>query len=488
MPYDGSFGCFSLSILLTPVIYLVETSSMSEVLDVFRSIVGTTQVVTGEEAKAWAKDYTKAYTPSPLAAVFPKTTQEVSKILQFCNQKKISVVPSGGRTGLSGGAVAARQEVVISTSKMNGIFGVNPVEKTIHCQAGVVTKELQRAAVDAGLYFPVDFASSGSSHIGGNVATNAGGIKVIRYGLIRQWVSGLKVVLADGSILELTNACVKNNTGYDLKHLFIGSEGTLGIITEVIMNLTTPPKELMVCLFALNKLEDITSLFELTQKMALPLTAYEMFTSFGLLRVQEHTKLKSPFSKLHPFYTLIEVEKISDKTEGYLEQFVQKAFDEKIIVDGVLSQSSQQDQDFWGLRENIAESLSALTVAHKNDISLPLSKITPFCTDLQEIISSKYPGFEAVIFGHIGDGNLHVNFTKPEKMSKDEFFAHAKKSDVSMFELVKKYGGSISAEHGIGLTKKDFLHYTRSPLEIGIMKKIKQDLDPNEIMNPGKVF
>jgi FAD/FMN-containing dehydrogenase len=371
---------------------------------------------------------------------------------------------------------------------MGKIFEIDKIQKTAHIQSGVVTKELQKRALQNSLYFPVDFASSGSSHIGGNIATNAGGIKVIRYGLMRQWVLGLQVVLADGTILDMKNACIKNNTGYDLNQLFIGSEGTLGIITEALMKLTTPPHELSVSLFGLETLEKVTELFSLTQEMKLPLTAYEFFTEFGLLRVQEHTKLSNPFEKVHPFYVLIETEKASEEDAKKGERFIERAFEEGLVIDGVLSQSSQQSKDIWGLRENISESLSALTVAHKNDISLPLSKLTVFCSELEELIKTQYPNFEVVHFGHIGDGNLHVNFIKPEKMQKEEFFKFARQADNSMFELVKKYGGSISAEHGIGLTKKDYLHFTRSPDELRMMKSIKGVFDPNGIMNPGKVL
>ena len=243
------------------------------------------------------------------------------------------------------------------------------------------------------LYFPVDFASSGSSHIGGNVATNAGGIKVIRYGLMRQWVQGLTAVTGDGTVLEMTNATIKNNTGYDLKQLFIGAEGTLGIITDVILKLTAPPSELMVSLFAVESLENVTHLFELAGKLKVNLTAYEFFTDFALKRVQEHTQLKSPFTQNYPFYALVEIDKTTPEEETRLETFVQQAMDAHLIIDGVLAQSSQQFSDFWGLRENISESLTALTVAHKNDISLPLSKLTAFCNELEKLISSEYPGF-----------------------------------------------------------------------------------------------
>lgn len=460
----------------------------SETLAFFESVVGKNHVIVDEQKLNYGKDYTKYYTPDPLAAVLPATTEEVSKILKYCNERGIAVVPSGGRTGLSAGAVAKQQEVVVSTERMKKIFGINKTEKTIHCQGGVVTKEVQKAAWDAGLYFPVDFGSSGSSQIGGNVATNAGGIKVIRYGLIRDWVLGLQAVLADGTVLDMKNACLKNNTGYDLKHFFVGSEGTLGIITEVLLNLTVQPGPLMLSMFGLQTLEHVTQLFTLAQEHRLNMTAYEYYSEFALLRVQEHLKIRAPFQQTYPFYVLLEVEKASADDETRLEKFVESGMEKGLILDGVLSQNSQQASEFWALRETIAEALSVLTVPHKNDISLPLSGLTAFCTDLQKLIAENYPGVEVVSFGHIGDGNLHVNFIKPEKMSKDEFFKQAKLADVAMFNLVRKYGGSISAEHGVGLTKKPFLEFTRSPEEIQLMKGIKRVFDPKGILNPGKIF
>ena len=274
--------------------------------------MGPENIITDDQKQVWAKDYVKAFTPNPALIVFPQTTSQVSEALKFCHKNKIAVVPSGGRTGLSGGAYATNGEVVISTRRMTKVFGVNTIEKTLHVQSGVVTKEVQKTAENNHLYFPVDFASSGSSHIGGNIATNAGGIKVIRYGLMREWVLGLEAVLADGTILKMENACLKNNTGYDLKQLFIGSEGTLGIITEALLKLTELPNELTVTLFAVPTLEKVTELFALAQKMKLSLTAYEFFTDAALKKVQEHTKLQSPFQQSHPNYVLIEIEKTTE--------------------------------------------------------------------------------------------------------------------------------------------------------------------------------
>jgi FAD/FMN-containing dehydrogenase len=244
----------------------------------------------------------------------------------------------------------------------------------------------------------------------------------------------------------------------------------------------------VVSLFAVETLEKVTLLFNLAKKMKLNLTAYEFFTQSGLEHVSEHTKLSSPFSVKHEYYALVEIEKTSAKDLENLEAFVEKTIEQNLMVDAVISQSTQQSQNIWGLRENISESITSLSIAHKNDISLPLSNITVFCTELQNLISENYPGTEVVLFGHIGDGNLHVNFLKPQGLTKEEFFKNAHDADHKMFQLVKKYGGSISAEHGVGLLKKDFLSYTRSPAEIQTMRTLKAALDPKNILNPGKIF
>ncbi|MBK9295206.1 MAG: FAD-binding oxidoreductase [Oligoflexia bacterium] len=448
------------------------------------AIIGKDSVILDAQKDHFALDYTRKFSPKTIAAVFPKSTNEVSEILKFCSKNKIAVVPSGGRTGLSGGAVAANGEIILSLAKMNQIFELSLLDQTLHCQAGVVTKEIQKKALDFDLYFPVDFASVGSSQIGGNIATNAGGIKVIRYGLMRQWVAGLQVVLASGEILDLKNTCIKNNTGYDLKQLFIGSEGTLGVITECIVKLTTPPPELLTSLYALNSLENVVELFKLA-KSSLTLSAFEFFTQKALEKVKTYMKLKSPFEKDHSHYVVLESDA---KESSNLEKFVEHAFNKGLIVDGLIAQSSTQAQEFWGLRENISESLSQLAVVHKNDISIPISKISQFSFELNKLIEKNYPGIEVIVFGHIGDGNLHINYLKPEKLSKEDFFKQAQHADLKMFELVKSFQGSISAEHGIGLTKKDFLHFTKSENEISYMKQIKKVFDPQNIMNQGKVF
>ncbi|MEO7095154.1 MAG: FAD-binding oxidoreductase, partial [Polyangiales bacterium] len=336
-----------------------------------------------------------------------------------------------------------------------------------------------------GLTWPVDFASKGSSQVGGNIATNAGGVKVIRYGLTRNWVLGLQVVLASGEVLELNGALEKNNTGTDLRQLFIGSEGTLGIVTEATLKLTRLPGKLDVMLFAVEDLAAVLRLFREARLGPFTIMAYEFFTDRCLARLQSHRKVRDPFAAKASHYVLLEVE-AAEATA--LETWTGKVFEEGLALDGVLAQHGAQAQELWTLREGISESLSATGLPHKNDISLPIANLEAFCSELEALFASRYPGFEICNFGHIGDGNLHVNVMKPDAMAKDEFLSQTKAADHEMFTLVRKHHGSISAEHGIGLLKRDYLRYARTEPELALLRALKQTLDPKGTLNPGKIL
>ena len=430
------------------------------------------------------KDWTKVYAPAPSAIAMPRTTDEVSRFLALCNEAKISVVPSGGRTGLAGGAVAAHGEIVLSMSRMRRMDAVDLLGATVRVQAGAVTEAVHQHCAPHGLTWPVDFASKGSSHVGGNIATNAGGVKVIRYGLTRNWVLGLQVVLASGAVLELNGALEKNNTGTDLRQLFIGSEGTLGVITEATLKLARVPGALDVFLFAVPDLAGVLRLFREARTAPFTIMAYEFFTDKCLARVQRHRKLRAPFDTPATHYVLLEIERVD---EAVLEAWTASLFERGVVLDGTLAQHSTQAAELWSLRESISESLSATGLPHKNDVALPIAALEAFCAELGAVFESRYPEWEVCLFGHIGDGNLHVNVMKPDALDKAEFLARTKEADHAMFALVKKHGGSISAEHGIGLLKKDYLPYSRAPEEIALLKTLKRALDPNGILNPGKI-
>lgn len=451
-------------------------------------IVGAANVLTDESSLTeYGRDWTRYYTPTPKAVVFPQTTEQVVKLVKWARANKIQLVPSGGRTGLSGAAVAKSGEVVVSFSKMNKILDFNPTNMTITVESGIITEELQNAIAERGFYFPVDFAARGSSQIGGNVATNAGGIKVVRYGLMRDWIVGLEVVTGAGEVLNLNNGLIKNATGYDLRHLFIGSEGTLGFVTKVILKFTHKPKPLSVMVLGVPDTESVMKVFAEFRKNT-PLMAFELFTDKALETVlASHTELGKPFETAVPIYLLVEYEKVNESTDDEALATFEACVEKGWVVDGVLSQSETQSKNFWALRELISEACSKYT-PYKNDISVTISNVPTFMAAVDSILGKEYPDLKVVWFGHIGDGNLHINILKPRELAMPDFVSKCQKVDAALFTTIQKFGGSISAEHGVGLSKKPFLHYTRSPAEIEMMKGIKRVFDPDGILNPGKIF
>ncbi|ASD62935.1 FAD-binding oxidoreductase [Bdellovibrio bacteriovorus] len=451
------------------------------------SILKKDQIKTDEESlKYWGRDWTTYFDIKASAIVFPHSTADVVALVQWARQNKIALIPSGGRTGLSGAAVATNGEVVVSFDQMNKIKEFNSVDQTVVIEPGVVTEALQQFAHSKQLFYPVDFAARGSSQMGGNIATNAGGIKVVRYGLTRDWVVGLTVVTGTGEVLELNNGLVKNATGYDLRHLFIGSEGTLGFITEATIKLAANPPPMNVLVMGVTGLDAVMKIFA-EFKTKTPLVAFEMFSDKALRKVLDSTGLSAPLATECPFYVLAEVETRNEQDQEHALGVFEKCLEEGWVLDGVISQSEVQAKTFWRYREDISESLAKYS-PYKNDIAVAISKVPPFMEDLDQVLSKAYPNWEVVWFGHIGDGNLHINILRPEGMTKEEFVKECRKVDVMVFDAVKKYKGSISAEHGVGLTKKSFLNYTRSEAEIQLMRGIKKVFDPDNIINPGKVI
>ena len=368
-------------------------ASPEQIVEALKKIVEEGKVRTDKESlDSHGKDWTKIYAPKPTAIVFPKSTQEVQAIVRLANEMEFALVPSGGRTGLSAGAVAANGEVVVSFDYMNAIVEFSASDQTVRCQAGVITEQLQNFAEAQGLYYPVDFASAGSSQLGGNLSTNAGGIKVIKYGMSRDWVLGLKVVTGSGEILELNRDLLKNNTGYDLRHLFVGAEGTLGFITEATMKLTRQPNNLTVLVLGLNDIRNTMDVLKSFQS-SLDLSAYEFFSEEAMQHVLKHHDVPRPFETPAPFYALLEFEanseQIMDQAMNLFEECVEKGW----VLDGVISQSETQAKNLWTLREGISESISVRT-PYKNDISVVVSKVPEFLTEINNVVSEYYPDFE----------------------------------------------------------------------------------------------
>jgi FAD/FMN-containing dehydrogenase len=459
----------------------------SELTQQLATIVGAERVLQDPASlEQYGRDWTRFESPAPLAVVLPRTVAEIQALVQLANDQQLAIVPSGGRTGLSGGAVAANGELVIALDGLNQFGEFSPVDRTVVCGAGVITEQLQQFAEQQGLFYPVDFASSGSSQIGGNVATNAGGIKVIRYGMTRDWIAGLKVITGSGELLEINNGLVKNNAGYDLQQLFIGSEGTLGIVVEVTVRLMRPPKDSSVMVLGV---PDMPSIMEVlgSFRQKLDLTAFEFFSEQALEKVVEHQNLQRPFPDAAAYYALLEFEHFSGAEPEQAMALFEHCVEQGWVIDGVISQSVAQAKSLWRLREDISETISRWT-PYKNDLSVVVSKVPGFLDKVEAVVVEAYPDFEIIWYGHIGDGNVHLNILKPEDLDQEEFQRRCGAVSKGIFEIVAEFRGSVSAEHGVGVAKKEYLGYSRAPVEIELMRQIKRVFDPKGIMNPGKIF
>lgn len=436
-----------------------------------------------QSLEKWGKDWTNGYEVNPSLIVFPEENTQVVEIVKFAINNNLKLVPSGGRTGLSGGAVASNQEIVVSFDRMNKILDFCEKDRIVKCQSGLITKNLQDFALSKDLFYPVDFASSGSSQIGGNIATNAGGIRVIRYGNTRNWVTGLKVITGEGKLLDLNSGLVKNATGYDLRHLFIGSEGTLGMICEAEIALTKTQPSQRVMLLGVEEVKKLTKILEVFSNK-ITLSAFEFFSDLCLNKVKDRQEINPPFSKGHSFYALIEFNEsdIKEASEAF-----EICLDQNFINDGILTTNEAQSKKIWKLRESISESLSPY-MPYKNDLSVKVGLVPEFLKEVDNYVNTSFPEFEVCWYGHIGDGNLHLNILKPENLSIEEFNEYGHSMSPEIFNIIKNKKGSISAEHGVGILKRNFLEYSRSPSEIDYMVSLKKIFDPHQILNPGKLL
>ena len=450
-------------------------------------IVGEENVSNKEsDLVTYGLDWTRFFEPDPIAVVFVRTTEQVIQLVQFARKEGVGLVPSGGRTGLSGGACAIDREVVVSFEKMNQVLEFSAADASVTVQAGVITANLQAFAQDKGLYYPVDFASSGSSQVGGNIATNAGGIRVLRYGMTRQQVSGLKVVTGAGELLELNKGLTKNNTGYDLRHLFIGSEGTLGFVVEATFQLVATPEKATVMLLAMNRMEDCLEILTAFREH-ITLNAFEFFSHKALEAVLLHSDLEPPFARTSIFYVLLEFESPDEQALVNALKAFERCTSQGWVADGIVASSESQNRALWQYRERISASITSRT-PYKNDIAVRVSQVPEFLHTVERLVGISYPDFEIVWFGHIGDGNLHLNILKPAEMLTDQFKKQCEQVSDTVLAAVREFGGSISAEHGIGLLKKEQLHFSRSDEEIASLRSIKTIFDPDGIMNPGKLL
>ena len=465
---------------------------LSSEINKFRKIVGNKNVITDKnDMQKYLKEWRGVYTGVAGAIVKPKSTEEVSNILKFAYRKNISCIPQGGNTGLVGGQIPFnKNHIVISLERLNKIREINPTDQSVTVEAGLILSDLQKKCDENNLIFPLSLASEGSCSLGGNIASNAGGVAVLYYGNTRELVMGLEVVLSDGSIINNFKTLIKDNTGYSIKDLFIGSEGTLGVITAATLKVFPKPKNTYTALLSVDSpKQSIEILNYIRNNLSIPLTAFELMNNFSIELVNKHMdKASIPIEK---FKWLILVEfssiEVSKNEKDKIENLLNEILHQNLAKDIFISQSSKQAKDMWYIRESISEAQKKEGGSIKNDISIPIKDISKFINNAEKISKKVIPGSRSVIFGHIGDGNIHFNISQPVKSDRDKFIKKDKKLRKKINDLTIELNGSISAEHGIGLTKKaDLKKYMKKDVEL--FKLIKKSFDPKNIMNPGKII
>jgi len=463
------------------------SKSRSNILQKLNASVPELVVITEPSIlRSHGQDWTRFRKPAPLAIAFPREAGQLQALVKFAADAGLALVPSGGRTGLSGGAVAAKGELVVSFDRMRNILDFNPVDRLVTVQAGVVTAAVQSFAREHSLFYPVSFASEGSSQIGGNIATNAGGIRVLRYGMTREWVSGVKVVTGTGELLDCNRGLTKNASGFDLRHLMIGSEGCLGLITEASLKLADPPLPGKVMLLGVSSLDALMKVFD-AMRSVLHLSAFEFLTAAAMRHVRAGQKLPLPLETESPLYVVMEFDCPDDARENIALDCFEDCLQQGLLLDGVISQNERQKAELWRYREGISESITRYR-PYKNDLSVRVSRVPEFLDRMETLTADICPDFEVVWYGHIGDGNLHMNIIGPESMTLGEFELRCHEISEQTYGLTQDMGGSISAEHGIGLLKQPWLDKVRSPAEISMMIGIKQVFDPAGILNPAKLL
>jgi FAD/FMN-containing dehydrogenase len=420
----------------------------------------------------------------------PDSTERVSKILAICNETRTPIVPQGGNTGLVGGQIPFDGEVLLSLSRMNRVRHVDAAGMSLIVDAGVTLAAAQKAADDADRLFPLSLASEGSATIGGNISTNAGGVNVLRYGSARDLVLGIEAVLADGRVLDSLRTLRKDNTGYDLKQIFIGSEGTLGIVTGIALKLFPKPRERATAFIAVHDpqaaIDLLSRLQEATGGM---LSGFELMPRLGLEFVLAHVPgTTDPLSKPSPWYVLAEASGgAHTDLQASMERALEAASGAGLVTDAALVQNETQRAAFWKLREAMSEAQKPEGGSIKHDVSVPIKDIPAFLREGIAAVETLVPGVRPVPFGHLGDGNIHFNFSVPKGADNAAFLARWEEIQHAVHAIVRRYGGSISAEHGVGVMKRDEIAATKSPVEIELMRALKRTLDPNNILNPGKV-
>ncbi|NNG25430.1 FAD-binding oxidoreductase [Telluria aromaticivorans] len=464
-------------------------------LAALEDIAGAAHLVVDAAAMApYLADWRGRFTGRARAVVLPADTGEVARIVSACAAARVPIVPQGGRTGLVLGSVpdASGTAIVLSLRRLNRIRHIDPANRTMTVEAGCILYDIQQAALEAGMLFPLSLAAEGSCTIGGNLSTNAGGTAVLRYGNTRELCLGLEVVTAQGQVWDGLRGLRKDNTGYALRELFIGAEGTLGVITAAVLKLYPEPKAVLSALVALDSPQAALGLLALMQdRCGAALTGYELMSDFCLrLVAAQFPGLPKPFAAHYPQYALVELSSTEseDHAAELIESSIGAALDAGIALDAVLATSGAQSLGLWQLREHIPLAQAAAGKNIKHDISLPVSNIPAFIEQTGAALQAAFPGCQLVCFGHLGDGNLHYNLAPPEGLGHDSFLAHQESVNRIVHDSVAAFGGSISAEHGVGALKRDELPRYKSAVELDMMRAVKAALDPLGIMNPGKIL
>ena len=472
---------------------------MNALLDPLRAIVGATHVLTHDDPttdlSAWENDWRQRARGHALAVVRPGTTAEVAAVVKACAAAGASIVPQGGNTGLVVGSVPddSGTQVVLSLTRMNRVRAIDGANLTMTVDAGCVLQALQEAAEQAGFMFPLSLAAEGSCTIGGNLATNAGGTQVVRYGNARDLCLGLEVVTAQGAVWHGLTGLRKDNTGYDLRDLFVGSEGTLGVITAATMKLYPLPAAQLTAWAAVPSLESAVALLGLAhQHLGAGLTGFEVMGQFALSLVAKHfPQQRVPLWEDTHYCVLLENSdsESEEHARAQFERLLETAFENGVVSDAVVAESLQQAHALWHIRESIplAQAEEGLNIKH--DISIPVSSIPAFCAETDALLAREIPGVRLVNFGHLGDGNLHYNVQAPAD-GDPKAFLHDQEARVNtlVFDAVARFDGSISAEHGVGSLKADKLPHYKDPVALALMRSIKQALDPQNLLNPGRVL
>jgi len=458
----------------------------------FRAIVGDKYAITDPQAQqaylVEMRDLYRGYTPVVLR---PGSVAEVAAIVKLANETKTPIVPQAGNTGLVGGQLPHHGEVLLSLSRLDKIREIDPASNTITCEAGVTLQRAREAAAAADRLYPQLLPSEGTCTIGGNLSTNAGGVAALAYGVARSHALGLEVVLADGRVLNNLNKLKKDNTGYDLKNLFIGAEGTLGIITAAVLRLVARPRSVETAYAGVASPEAALSLLMLAQKRhGDSVTSFELMARSGVAAVVTHgNNVRDPLGSPHPWYVLFELSSQSESgLRQSMEDLLADAAEKGLVQDATIADSLEQAKAFWYIREFFGEVQRRLGASIKHDISVPVSAVPAFIEEANAAVTKLIPGCQPLPFGHVGDGNIHYNVTQPPDADKEAFLARWHEVNAVVFEVVKKLGGSISAEHGVGIMKRDILPKYKDQTAIELMRTLKRTLDPNNILNPGKVL